>query len=105
MGKVINDSQAILRLSAGPLLKWINGGNECYKESSCGDLQPGISLGTDLEWFINKKLELIFGNTYNTQLSGEGFTSNKLSTAIRYYPSGQSKLYTSLNYENIYDQI
>ena len=102
---LMKNSHTNLRVSAGPSLEWIDGGRNCYKEASCGEIQPGLSFGTDLKWSINKKLELLFDNTYNTQLLGHSFASNKFSTAIRFFPSIHSDLYTSLSYENIYDQI
>ncbi len=103
--KVIESSQALLRLSAGPSLSWIDGGIDCSNDSSCGNIQPGGSFGTNLEWSVNQKFELMFDNTYNTHLSGDSYTSNKFLAAIRFFPSNQSDLYTSLSYENIYDQI
>ena len=103
--KIIKSPQATLRLSAGPLLNWIDGGSDCSKDSNCGDIQTGASFGTDFTWSLNQKIELLFDNTYNTQLANNSNASNKFLTAIRFFPSSQSDLYASFSYENIYDQI
>jgi len=103
--KIIKSPQATLRVSAGPSLDWIDGGSDCSNESNCGDIQPGASFGTDLTWSLNQKIELLFDNTFNTQLTNNSNASNTFLTAIRFFPSHQSDLYASLSYENIYDQI
>ncbi len=103
--KVLDSAKAILRLSTGPSLQWIDGGSDCHKESSCGKTQPGAFFGTDFKWSINSKLKLLLENTYNTQLTGNSLISNRFISSIRFFPSQKSNLYTSLSYENIYDQI
>ncbi len=102
---LIKNNQIKLRLSAGPSLEWIDGGGDCYKVSSCGDMEPGASFGTDFKWAINKKLEFLLENKYNNQFSSYSYVSNRFLTTIRFFPSSQSDLYTTVSYENIYDQI
>ena len=103
--KIIENSINTLRVSAGPSAHWISGGSDCKQESICGQIQPGASLGTDFKWSLNRRLDLLLVNSYNTQIKGNSLDSNKFLAAIRFFPSIQSDLYASLSYENIYDQI
>ncbi len=103
--KLIENSRASLRLSAGPSLEWVNGGEYCSKESNCGDITPGSSFGADFKLSLNEKIDLLFKNKYNTQITENAYASNKFLTAIRFFPSNFSDLYASLSYENIYDEI
>ncbi|WP_320674118.1 DUF481 domain-containing protein [Prochlorococcus sp. MIT 1341] len=103
--KLIETSKAILLLSAGPSLDWINGGVNCSKESSCGDIRPGASFGSNFEASISQNIELLIQNTFNAELARDSYKSNKFLTAIRFFPSNKSSLYTSFSYENIFDEI
>ncbi len=103
--KPIENSETTVRLSAGPSIEWVDGGSECSKDEHCGEINPGVSLGADFEWNINQGLKLLINNTFNRQLSESISISNKFSSAVKFYPSSESNLYTSLSYENIYDHM
>ncbi len=103
--KILDNSNTMLRFSAGPSIAIIDGGDGCSQEANCGIAKPGGSFESNFRWNINQKLELLIDNNFNTQFTSESYNSNNLSTAIRFYPSNKSDLYTSLSYENIYASI
>ncbi len=103
--KLFDKPKFKLRVSAGPSLNWIGGGNECSSDSDCGDINPGSSFGSQLKWSLNDYFILNIANKYGIKYASETFSSNSFSTSLKFYPRSGSSLYTSLRYENLYDEI
>ncbi len=99
-----NDSSS-LRVSLGPTFQWIEGGSECSVRSNCGDTFYANSFEALLNWSISDKLSFILNDKLTATHSSEFAIGNKLSTALRFYPSKESKFYTSLKFETTYQEL
>lgn len=104
---LFNNNNSDLFISLGPGLIWSQGGDECATTVSCGDLIYATNLEASFEWILSKYLEFELNNTYQNA-DGEGnraISSNSLELELKFRPDENSKLFTSLIYENNYHDL
>lgn len=95
-----------LVLSAGPTLQWSGGGHECASNAFCGNTYPGGAFTTQLNWTPNRSFKINLDNALailaaNTEVK----PTNTFTATIKYFPSFNSGLFTSIQFKSIYNSI
>jgi hypothetical protein len=102
---VVNTDTTELTLSVGPSVHWSDGGKDCASNEYCGNTYAGGSFIADLSWSPNKSFKFDLSNTLSALAANEIKPSNTFSASIKYFPSINSGLFTSLRYVSIYNSI
>ncbi|MDC3185638.1 DUF481 domain-containing protein [bacterium] len=92
-------------MSVGPTAKWKSGGKGCSSDSDCGNTYGGGSIIANLLWKPFPSLEFELKNMYTSIFATEVKPSNNFSADIRYYPVKNSKLFTTLRYQAVFDSM
>ena len=95
---VIQNETTELVVALGPSMQWTNGGNECGKDSYCGNAYAGATPTTDLSWQPSKMLKLELNNKFSSAFTPDIKTANNLKAKFKFYPSIYSGLFTPLQY-------
>jgi len=102
---LINTDTTTLSLSLGPALHWNEGGKDCSSYEYCGNIYAGGSFITDLSWSPSKSFKFNFGNTLSAMVANEIKPTNTFSAGIKYFPSINSGLFTSLKFISTYNSM
>lgn len=102
---LINTQTTQLSLALGPALHWSEGGKDCNSSEYCGNTYAGGSFITELSWSPNKSLKFTLDNTLSAIAAHEVKPTNTFSTSIKYFPSFNSGLFTSLRFVSTYNSM
>ena len=102
---LINTGTTTLSLSLGPALHWSEGGKDCSSDEYCGNTYAGGSFITDLSWSPSKSFQFNVGNTLSAMAANEIKPTNTFSAGVKYFPSFNSGLFTSLNFTSTYNSM
>ena len=103
---VIKSDSTELMLSFGPTLQWSEGGRDCASDDFCGNTYAGGTFTTQLNWTPNRSFKFNLENDLSVlAANNEAKPTNTFSATIKYFPSFNSGLFTSLKFESIYNSI
>ena len=94
-----------LTVSIGPSLQWSGGGITCFSDTFCGNSYGGATLTADLSWKPWPSLQFGLQNQFTTVWANEVQPANTLTAEVRYYPAENSKLFTTLRVQSIYQSM
>ena len=102
---VIQNETTELVVALGPSMQWTNGGHECGKDSYCGNAYAGATFTTDLSWQPSKMFKLELNNKFSSAFTPDIKPANNFKAKFKFYPSIYSGLFTSLQYNLIYQSM
>ena len=102
---VVNTDTTELTLSIGPSVHWSDGGKDCGSNEYCGNTYAGGSFIADLSWSPNKSFKFDLSNSLSALAANEIKPTNTFTASMKYFPSINSGLFTSLRYVSIYNSI
>ena len=92
-------------VSIGPSVQWSGGGITCANDTFCGNTYGGATLTADLSWKPLPTLKFGLQNQFTTVWANEIQPGNTLTAEVRYYPAVNSKLFTTLRVQSIYQSM
>ena len=92
-------------VSIGPSIQWSGGGMNCASDAYCGNAYGGATLTADLRWKPLPSLRFGLQNQFTTVWANEVQPANTLTAEVRYYPAANSKLFTTLRVQSIYQSM
>ena len=92
-------------VSIGPSVQWSGGGITCASDTFCGNTYGGATLTADLSWKPLPTLKFGLQNQFTTVWANEIQPGNTLTAEVRYYPAVNSKLFTTLRIQSIYQSM
>ena len=103
---VLKNESTELILSVGPTLQWSEGGRDCNRDEYCGNTYPGGTFTTQLNWMPNPSFKFNLDNNLSVLATeSEAKPTNSFTAMIKYFPSFNSGLFTSLKFESIYNSV
>ena len=103
--KVIDTDSKTLRLSIGPSLQWFDGGSDCATRSYCGEILAASTLGAQLDWKLHEQLTLTIADHFTAAYVAGISPSNNFNASIKFFPMRNSRFYTSLKFQSIYQSL
>ncbi len=94
-----------LTISIGPSLQWSGGGISCASDSFCGNSYGGATLSAGLGWKPWPTLQFGLQNQFTTVWANGVQPANTVTAEVRYYPAENSKLFTTLQLQSIYQSM
>ncbi|QNI97867.1 DUF481 domain-containing protein [Synechococcus sp. RS9902] len=94
-----------LTMSIGPSLQWSGGGISCTSDRFCGNSYGGATLTADLKWKPWPTLQFGLQNQFTSVWANGIQPANTLTAEVRYYPARNSKLFTTLRVQSIYQSM
>ncbi len=101
---VKNDTTRV-RVSLGPSVQKIWGGDGCAADPVCGQAFAASTARAELQWKPNSVMSLNLTNSYTGAYSDGIKTNNVFSVALKIFPMGNERLFTSLNGQLIYNEL
>ena len=92
-------------VSIGPSIQWSGGGVTCSSDTFCGHTYGGATLTADLSWKPWTTLQFGLQNQFTTVWANSVQPGNTLTAEVRYYPAVNSKLFTTLRVQSIYQSM
>ena len=92
-------------VSIGPSIQWSGGGMNCASDAYCGNAYGGATLTADLRLKPLPSLRFGLQNQFTTVWANEVQPANTLTAEVRYYPAANSKLFTTLRVQSIYQSM
>jgi len=92
-------------VSMGPSLQWSGGGMNCGSDAHCGNTYGGATLTADLSWKPWPSLRFGLQNQFTTVWADKVQPANTLTAEVRYYPVVNSKLFTTLRFQSVYQSL
>ena len=102
---LLKSEKIALSISIGPSLQWSGGGISCASDSFCGNSYGGATLTADLSWIPWPSLQFGLQNQFTTVWANEVQPGNTLTAEVRYYPAENSKFFTTLQVQSIYQSM
>ena len=103
---VLKTDSTELILSVGPSLQWSDGGKGCARDAFCGNTYGGGTFTTQLSWVPNRSFKLNLDNNLSVlAANSEAKPTNTFTATIKYFPSFNSGLFTSLQFESIHNSV
>ena len=103
---VLKTDSTELILSVGPSLQWSDGGQGCVRDAFCGNTYGGGTFTTQLSWVPNRSFKLNLDNNLSVlAANSEAKPTNTFTATIKYFPSFNSGLFTSLQFESIHNSV
>ena len=78
---------------------------DCSSDAYCGNAYGGATLTADLSWKPWPSLRFGLQNQFTTVWAADVQPANTLTAEIRYYPAENSKLFTTLRFQSIYQSM
>ena len=94
-----------LTISIGPSLQWSGGGITCSSDTCCGNSYGGATLTAEPSLKPWPSLQFGLQNQFTTVWANEVQPANTLTAEVRYYPAENSKLFTTLRVQSIYQSM
>ena len=103
---VIRSDSTELVLSVGPTVQWSEGGQDCASDPFCGKAYPGGTFTTQLNWTPNRSFKINLDNDLAVlATNAEVKPTNTFSATVKYFPSFNSGLFTSLQFKSIHNSL
>ena len=102
---VLQSDQTSLSLSLGPSLQWLGGGDDCSTDEYCGNAYGGGTFTVDFAWKPSKMFVFGAQNKFSAAFASEVKPSNTFTASLKFFPSENSGLFTSLKYQSIYQSM
>ena len=102
---LIKSDTTAFTVAIGPSVQWSGGGTECSSDAYCGNAYAGATLTADLSWKPWPTLRFGLQNQFTTVWASDVQPANTLTAEIRYYPAVNSKLFTTLRVQSIYQSM
>ena len=77
----------------------------CGSDAHCGNTYGGATLTADLSWKPWPSLRFGLQNQFTTVWADKGQPANTLTAEVRYYPVVNSKLFTTLRFQSVYQSL
>ena len=103
---VLKTDSTELILSVGPSLQWSDSGQGCARDAFCGNTYGGGTFTTQLSWVPCRSFKLNLDNNLSVlAANSEAKPTNTFTATIKYFPSFNSGLFTSLQFESIHNSV
>ncbi len=102
---VVESDQTTLNLSVGPSIQWLGGGKDCSTDEYCGNTYGGGTFTVDFAWKPSKMFVFGAQNKFSAAFASEVKPSNTFTASLKFFPSENSGLFTSLKYQSIYQSM
>ena len=102
---MIKSNTTNFTVSIGPSMQWSGGGVTCASERFCGNAYGGATLTADLGWKPWPTLRFGLQNQFTALMALDVQPANTVTAEVRYYPAVNSKLFTTLRIQSIYQSM
>ncbi|MGB1776046.1 MAG: DUF481 domain-containing protein [Synechococcus sp.] len=102
---IVKTETTQLTLSAGPSLQWSGGGSDCATNEYCDNTYGGGTVTASLSWAPWRALEVNLSNRLSAAFASEIKPSNTFSAQLKLFPVQESRLFTSLEFQSIYQSM
>ncbi|MAV11271.1 MAG: hypothetical protein CMN96_07485 [Synechococcus sp. MED850] len=102
---ILDTDSTSLTLRIGPSLSWSGGGKDCDTDEYCGNTYGGGAFIADFGWKPTTWLRLGVMNQFAAAFASEVKPTNTFTATIKFFPSANSNLFTSLKYQSIYQSM
>lgn len=102
---LIKNKTTTLNVSLGPAVQQIWGGPGCEADPVCGQAFGAATARAQLEWKPSSLASVTVTNRYTGAFINGIATNNTFSVALKIFPMGNQRLFTSLNGQTIYNQL
>ena len=102
---LIKDETTRLTVSLGPSVQQIWGGSGCAADPICGETFAASTARAELEWKPSSMATVSLTNSYTGAYINGIATNNIFSVALKIFPMGNQRLFTSLNGQTIYNEL
>ena len=103
--KLINNDRTGLKVSIGPSLQTLFGGEKCDRNANCGRVFLASTLTTELNWLINKYFTLNIVDRVSAAYVNGVTPANVLSAALKIRPDMKSRIFTTFNIQTMYQPL
>lgn len=94
-----------LTLSAGPSVQWSGGGSDCSTDPYCDNSYAGGTITAELSWTPWRAVEVNLANRLSAAFASEIKPSNTFTAQLKLFPVPESRLFTSLEFQSIYQSM
>ena len=102
---LIDSDTTTLTLKAGPSLNWISGGDDCSTDEYCGNSYGGAAFAVDFGWKPTTWFHFGAVNQFSAAFASEVKPYNSFTATLKFIPSPQTNLFTSLKFQSIYQSM
>ena len=102
---MIKSNTTDFTVSIGPSMQWSGGGVTCASDRFCGNTYGGATLTADLGWKPWPTLRFGLQNQFTALMATNVQPANTVTAEVRYYPAVNSKLFTTLRIQSIYQSM
>ena len=102
---MIKSNTTDFTVSIGPSMQWSGGGVACASDRFCGNTYGGATLTADLGWKPWPTLRFGLQNQFTALMATNVQPANTVTAEVRYYPAVNSKLFTTLRIQSIYQSM
>ena len=102
---LINTKTTTLNVSFGPAVQQIWGGPGCEADPVCGQAFGAATARAHLEWKPSSLASITVTNRYTGAFINGIATNNAFSVALKIFPMGNQRLFTSLNGQTIFNEL
>ena len=102
---LIKNKTTTLNVSVGPSIQQIWGGPGCEADPICGQAFAAGTARAQLEWKPSSLASITVTNSYTGAYVNGIATNNTFSVALKIFPMGNQRLFTSLNGQTIFNAL
>ena len=102
---LIKNTTTTLNVSLGPAVQQIWGGPGCEADPVCGQTFGAATARAQLEWKPSSLASITVTNRYTGAFINGIATNNTFSVALKIFPMGNQRLFTSLNGQTIFNEL
>lgn len=102
---LIKNKTTTLNVSLGPSVQQIWGGSGCDADPICGQTFAASTARAQLEWKPSSIASVTVTNSYTGAYVNGIATNNTFSVALKIFPMGNQRLFTSLNGQTIFNEL
>ena len=102
---LIKNKTTTLNVSLGPSIQQIWGGRGCDADPVCGQAFAASTARAQLEWKPSALGSITVTNSYTGAYVNGISVNNTFSVALKIFPMGNQRLFTSLNGQTIYNEL
>ena len=102
---LIKNKTTTLNVSLGPSIQQIWGGPGCEADPICGQAFAAGTARAQLEWKPSSLASITVTNSYTGAYVNGIATNNTFSVALKIFPMGNQRLFTSLNGQTIFNAL
>ena len=99
------DQKRSLKISLGPAFHWATGGDECSKNSNCGDSYYSTRFQATSNLPITELLNLNLDHKFTATHASELLKGSESTATLKFIPIINSPYYSKFEYKNSYQDI